>query len=229
GAADGARHQPPHAVGRRGLHRGLPRAEARQSRRRADRGLDHLHERRPAGRRNLGALAEHSHPRYARPGHGAASAAGRPLRRASARRDLCRQGLATRRRGRGADEGAAKAMIAFVLFLAIQWTDVATALGRAGTMQPGDVYKVAFPRSDLDVVADGVKIKPALALGSWAAFVPDGDHAMVMGDLVLLESEVNPVISILQAGGVEQSAVHNHLIGESPHVMYVHFEGHGDA
>jgi hypothetical protein len=120
-------------------------------------------------------------------------------------------------------------MIAFVLFLAIQWTDVATALGRAGTMQPGDVYKVAFPRSDLNVVANGVSIKPALALGSWVAFVPDGDHAMVMGDLVLLESEVNPVISILQAGGIEQSAVHNHLIGESPHVMYVHFEGHGDA
>jgi hypothetical protein len=120
-------------------------------------------------------------------------------------------------------------MIAFVLFLAIQWTDVATALGRAGTMQAGDVYKVSFPRSDLNVVANGVNIKPALALGSWVAFAPDGDHAMVMGDLVLLESEVNPVISILQAGGIEQSAVHNHLIGESPRVMYVHFEGHGDA
>jgi hypothetical protein len=120
-------------------------------------------------------------------------------------------------------------MIAFVLFLAIQWTDVATALGRAGTMQPGDVYKVAFPRSDLDVVANGVKIKPALALGSWIAFVPDGDHAMVMGDLVLLESEFNPVFDILEAGGIEPTAVHNHLLGESPRIVYLHFAGHGDA
>ena len=120
-------------------------------------------------------------------------------------------------------------MMAFVLFLAIQWTDVATALGRAGTMQPGDVYKVAFPRSDLDVIANGVKIKPALALGSWIAFVPDGDHAMVMGDLVLLESEFNSVFDTLEAGGIEPTAVHNHLLGESPRIVYLHFAGHGDA
>ena len=117
---------------------------------------------------------------------------------------------------------------ALLLFAALAsndiWNDVGHALGRNGTMQPGGVYKVAFPRSDLDVVAHGVKIKPALALGSWVAFTPD----MVMGDLVLLQSEVNRVISILQEGGIEQSAVHNHLIEESPHVMYVHFEGHGD-
>ena len=114
-----------------------------------------------------------------------------------------------------------------VLFLAaaIDWKPVEQALGRAGSEQPGAVYKVAFPRSDLAVTAGGVTIKPALALGSWIAF-KDG---MAMGDLVLLESEVNPVISALQAGGIEQSAVHNHLIGESPRVMYVHFEGHGDA
>ncbi|HXH38414.1 MAG TPA: DUF1259 domain-containing protein [Thermoanaerobaculia bacterium] len=110
------------------------------------------------------------------------------------------------------------------------WKVVGDVLGRAGSVLPGDVYKVAFPRSDLSVTAEGVTIKPALALGSWMAFreVPSG-HAMAMGDLVLLESEVNPVIDILQAGGIEQSALHNHLIGESPHVMYLHFSGHGDA
>ena len=118
---------------------------------------------------------------------------------------------------------------ALLLFAAIEWNDVGHALGRNGSMQPGGVYKVAFPRSDLHVVVQGVTIKPALALGSWIAFTADGDHAMVMGDLVLLESEVNRVISILQDGGIEQSAVHNHLMSESPRVMYVHFEGHGDA
>jgi hypothetical protein len=110
------------------------------------------------------------------------------------------------------------------------WKDVEQALGRAGAMMPGDVYKVGFPRSDLSVTAEGVTIKPALALGSWMAFrEASNGHVMAMGDLVLLESEVNPVIDILQAGGIEQSALHNHLIGETPHVMYLHFSGHGDA
>ncbi len=111
----------------------------------------------------------------------------------------------------------------------IDWTAVGQALGRAGAMQPGDVYKVSFPRSDLAVTADGVAIKPALALGAWAAFRQSGSTAMAMGDLVLLESEVNPVMRALQAGGIEQSALHNHLIGESPRVMYMHFSAHGDA
>ena len=111
------------------------------------------------------------------------------------------------------------------LLLAINWTPVAQALGRAGSEQPGGVYKVSFPRSDLAVTADGVAVKPALALGSWVAFKGN----MVMGDLVLLESEVNPVISALQAGGIEQTAIHNHLIGESPRVMYVHIIGHADS
>jgi len=108
------------------------------------------------------------------------------------------------------------------------WTDVATVLGRAGTEMPGNVYKVSFPRGDLDVVAGGVHLRPALALGSWAAFVRTEHGAMVMGDLVLTESEVNPVIDALQAGGIEQSALHNHLLGETPRVMYLHFDGHGD-
>ena len=109
------------------------------------------------------------------------------------------------------------------------WKDVEAALGRAGTVQPDGAYKVSFPRGDLSVTADGVAIKPALALGSWAAFNESGAHAMAMGDLVLLESEVNPVIADLQKGGIEASAIHNHLSGESPRVMYVHFNGHGDA
>jgi hypothetical protein len=110
------------------------------------------------------------------------------------------------------------------------WTDVEQAIGRAGTLLPGDVYKVSFPRTDLNVTLDGVTIKPALALGSWAAFKEIGaGHVMAMGDLVLLESEVTPVMDALQKGSIEQSALHNHLIGESPHVMYMHFDGHGDA
>src|SRR2546425_760407 len=109
------------------------------------------------------------------------------------------------------------------------WKDVEAALGRAGTVQSDGPYKVSFPRGDLSVTADGVAIKPALALGSWAAFNESGAHAMAMGDLVLVESEVNPVISELQKGGIEATAIHNHLTGESPRVMYVHFNGHGDA
>jgi hypothetical protein len=110
------------------------------------------------------------------------------------------------------------------------WKDVEEAIGRAGTVQPDNVYKVSFPRSDLTVTLDGVTIKPALALGSWAAFKEiGGGQVLTMGDLVLLDSEVSAVIDALQKGVIEQSAVHNHLLGESPHVMYVHFMGHGDA
>jgi hypothetical protein len=110
------------------------------------------------------------------------------------------------------------------------WTAVDDALGRKGAMQPGDVMKYSFPRSDLQVTAGGVAIKPALALGSWVAFRKiGGGHAMAMGDLVLGEDEVGPVMRALQAGGVEQTAVHNHVLHESPRVMYMHIEGHGDA
>ncbi len=131
---------------------------------------------------------------------------------------------------------AFKSLLSFLALLVLvaaapkkDWTDVEAALGRAGTVQPDGAYKVSFPRGDLSVTADGVAIKPALALGSWAAFNESGAHAMAMGDLVLLESEVNPVIAELQKGGIEATAIHNHLIGESPRVMYVHFNGHGEA
>ncbi len=102
------------------------------------------------------------------------------------------------------------------------------AVGRSG-QQAGAIYRVAFPRTDLHVRVGDIDIKPGLALGSWAAFSGSDDHAAVMGDLVLLEVELNPVIRKLRAAGFEISAIHNHLITESPHVMYVHYMGHGKA
>ena len=113
--------------------------------------------------------------------------------------------------------------------LASNWKQVEEAMGRPGQMQPGDVIKFGMPRKDLHVVLESVDIKPGLALGSWAAFKRDGGGAMVMGDLVLTEDEVQPVMMKLQEGGIHESAVHNHLIGESPHVMYMHIASHGDA
>jgi hypothetical protein len=133
-----------------------------------------------------------------------------------------------------------RSAVVFSLFLAAcasttrpvhrtDWKDVDAALGKSGTIQPDDVYKVSFPRSDLDVTVGDVHVRPALALGSWVAFIDTGTTAMVMGDLVLTESEVNDVIAALRIGVIDQTALHNHLLGESPHVMYLHFSGHGDA
>ncbi len=102
------------------------------------------------------------------------------------------------------------------------------ALGKKGTPFAGGVLKFGFPRSDLHVVANGVTVRPAFALGSWVAFQRVGDHAMVMGDLVLLEDEVESVMASLQQNGVEQTALHNHLLGESPRVMYMHIHAIGN-
>jgi hypothetical protein len=109
------------------------------------------------------------------------------------------------------------------------WTQVEQALGRKGTSNPGDVRRFSFPRTDLKVVVAGVTLQPALALGSWVAFERISDHAMVMGDLVLLEGEVAPVMGSLQQNGIEQTALHNHLLGESPRVIYMHFHAIGNA
>lgn len=111
------------------------------------------------------------------------------------------------------------------------WSAVDGALGQAGRTLPGDVHRYGWRRNDLSVRVEGVPLEPALALGSWAGFLPTkrGDEVMVMGDLVLLASEVNPVLRSLQAGGLDVLAVHNHLIGESPQILYVHFGGHGAA
>ena len=110
----------------------------------------------------------------------------------------------------------------------IDWKKVGDASGKAGAAQPDGVYRVGLPRSDLKVTLDGVAIKPALALGSWLAFEPAGDGAMVMGDLVLTQDEVNPVMKSLAQGGIEITALHNHLLRSSPATMYMHVEGHGD-
>jgi hypothetical protein len=109
------------------------------------------------------------------------------------------------------------------------WKPVEDAMGRPGQTQPGDVVRFGMPRKDLHVTVDGVAIKAGFALGSWAEFIRTDHGAMVMGDLVLTEEELGPVMQKLQEGGVEVSAVHNHLIGESPHVMYLHVASHGDA
>jgi hypothetical protein len=112
---------------------------------------------------------------------------------------------------------------------ATDWKAVERALGKAGSVQPGDVYKVSLPRSDLQVTVDGVSVKAPLALGSWVAFKKAGGMTMVMGDLVLTEDEVTPVLTKLQEGGVEQTALHNHVLHESPRVMYMHIRAMGDA
>jgi hypothetical protein len=110
-----------------------------------------------------------------------------------------------------------------------EWKAVEQAMGKAGAMQAGDVFKFSLPRSDLKVTARGVQIKPALALGSWVAFKKMGEQTMVMGDLVLTEDEVTPVMTKLQQSGIEQTALHNHVLNESPRVMYMHISAHGDA
>jgi hypothetical protein len=109
----------------------------------------------------------------------------------------------------------------------VDWQKVDDTLGRKPAIA-GDVRRYGFPRSDLSVTLDSVTIKPALALGGWIAFKPMHDGAMVMGDLVLLETEVNPVMAKLTEGGLEITAVHNHLLRASPATFYMHVGGHGD-
>src|SRR5436305_7030914 len=109
----------------------------------------------------------------------------------------------------------------------VDWGKVDAALGRKAAVT-GDVHRYAFPRTDLNVTLDGVTIKPALALGGWVAFKPMHGGTMVMGDLVLLESEINPVMTKMIANGLEITAIHNHLLRSSPATFYMHVGGHGD-
>lgn len=109
------------------------------------------------------------------------------------------------------------------------WKAVEQALGRSGQQQPDGAYKFGLPRGDLKVTVDGVQVKPALALGSWLAFSSAGQDALMMGDLVLTENEVSPVMMALEENGIEVTAVHNHVLHETPRVMYMHVHGHGDA
>ncbi len=125
----------------------------------------------------------------------------------------------------------------FLLFLTVlataqtpaEWKAVEGALGRTGKVQPDGSLKFGMPRKDLKVTVDGTPIKPGLALGSWATFSASGDNAMVMGDLVLTEDEVGPVMAKLQQGGIEITALHNHVLHESTRLMYMHIGGHGNA
>src|SRR5262252_7000085 len=111
----------------------------------------------------------------------------------------------------------------------VDWNAVQTALGRPGTMMAGDVFRINMPRTDLKVTVNGVPVQAGFALGSYAAFKQFDDGTMVMGDLVLLDEEVTAVMQGLFDQGFEVSALHNHLNNMSPHVMYLHYEGHGDA
>jgi hypothetical protein len=109
----------------------------------------------------------------------------------------------------------------------INWQNVDDAFGRKPAVS-GDVHRYGFPRTDLSVTLDGVTIKPTLALGGWVAFKPMHGSAMVMGDLVLLETEINPVMAKLIEGKLEITAVHNHLLRANPATFYMHVGGHGD-
>jgi hypothetical protein len=109
----------------------------------------------------------------------------------------------------------------------VDWQKVDDTLGRKAAVTD-DVHRYGFPRSDLSVTLDGVAIKPGLALGGWVAFKPAHGGVMAMGDLVLLETEINPVMARMIAGGLEITAVHNHLLRASPATFYMHIAGHGD-
>ena len=110
----------------------------------------------------------------------------------------------------------------------IDWQKVDEAFGRKAAVVAGDVHRYGFPRTDLTVTLDGVTIKPALALGGWVAFKAMGGEVMVMGDLVLLETEIKPVMTKMIENGLDITAVHNHLLRASPATFYMHVGGHGD-
>ncbi len=121
--------------------------------------------------------------------------------------------------------------LSLLVIAAAQGLDTAKiddAMGRSG-QQTSDVYRVGFPRTDLHVSVGSVEIKPGLALGSWAAFAGSDNEAMVMGDLVLLENELTPVMKKLRAAGFDITAVHNHVLNEIPRVIYMHYMGRGKA
>src|SRR5215468_7113919 len=105
---------------------------------------------------------------------------------------------------------------------------VGEALGKTGAATPSGIYRVGLPRTDLKVTLDGIELKAGFALGSWLAFEKMGEEGMVMGDLVLTMDEVNPVMTKLAAGGIEVTALHNHLLRNQPFTMYMHVLGHGD-
>jgi hypothetical protein len=124
--------------------------------------------------------------------------------------------------------GAICALTSLANAQVIDWQKVDDAFGRKPAAVAGDAHRYGFPRTDLNVTLDGVAIKPALALGGWVAFKPMHDDVMIMGDLVLLETEINPVMSKLIENGIEITALHNHLLRATPATFYLHVGGMGD-
>ena len=111
----------------------------------------------------------------------------------------------------------------------VSWNQVEEAAGRTGIVQPDGAMKFSMPRRDLKVTVAGIPVHAALALGSWIAFSAPGADSVMMGDLVLTENEVAPVMAQLEQAGIEVAALHNHLMRESPRVMYMHVAAHGEA
>src|ERR1700681_1868358 len=122
---------------------------------------------------------------------------------------------------------AAMAFPALAKAADIDWKKIDAALGKTAAVS-GEVHRYGLPRSDLHVTLDGVAIKPALALGGWVAFAPMHGEAMLMGDLVLLETEITPVMTKLLDSGLDITAIHNHVLRASPATFYMHVAGHGD-
>lgn len=108
----------------------------------------------------------------------------------------------------------------------------ADVIGKAAsaetTVAPDGVVRIAWPRKDVSVEVDSVAIKPFAGLGSWAAFKATEHGAMLMGDTVVFEDEVDAAIDAAQAGGLEVTAIHNHFFFDQPHVFFMHIGGHGD-
>ena len=124
---------------------------------------------------------------------------------------------------------AITAALSFPAFAADgDWARVGEALGKPGTEMPGGVYKIGLPRTDIKATLDGVELKPGFALGGWLAFEKAGAQSMVMGDLVLTADEVGPVMAKLLEGGIQVTALHNHLLRNQPFTMYMHVMGMGD-
>lgn len=111
----------------------------------------------------------------------------------------------------------------------IDWKAVEQALGRPGAMQPDEVYKFGLPRTDLTVIAAGIRLQPALALSSWIAFKETIPGSIVMGDLVLRDDEIEPVMAKLAEGSIDVTALHHHVLHETPRVYYMHIHAAGDA
>ncbi|GAB3691182.1 DUF1259 domain-containing protein [Nocardiopsis sp. NPDC006832] len=126
------------------------------------------------------------------------------------------------------DQQSSEALVEPATTQAQDWAQVADALGREGQLSDDTVYRVGFPRSDLDVTSRGVQIGAGFALGSYAAFTRYEDGTtMMMGDLVVTEEELPGVTDALQDNGIDQTAVHQHLLDHEPAVWWTHFHAHG--